>query len=102
MRKKKIIDWLTLTGLTQEELRELGHAAQHAWDYIGYECIQANDGKDLPKSHVVEIVMDANYIETNNPKLSPKVKAFVDNYENSPILERYLKKEVFLHSRYGM
>lgn len=57
-------------GLTLPLLKEL-HACGHAvYQYIGYDLAEANGGKCMRRAALVEIVLDASYIETNT-KPSP-------------------------------
>jgi hypothetical protein len=34
------------------------------WDVIGSDVLQCNDGKDMPRSHVIEVVLDADHCGT--------------------------------------
>jgi len=103
MKPEKICKIL---NLTPEQLKELQDAAWITWNNIGYDCIQANNGKDIPRNQVIEIVLDADHIVSNNPRLSPEVHGalkYVDGYSEQKQKAKYAAmKLAFPCSRYGM
>jgi len=61
------------TGLTKEEVKTLCQAMDGTWDQIAGDWLEAcgigyASGKTIPRSHVVEAVVDADRLETFNPK----------------------------------
>ncbi len=66
-------------NLTEAELAELVRAARDTWQGIAYDVLQAvseGGGKKMPRSHVIEVVLDADHIVMmQGSKLSPAVKA---------------------------
>ena len=89
-------------GITPDELEALCMAADRTWQHIAYDILDANGGKDIPRSQVIEVVMDADAIASNNHNLPANVKAVLGNWEKSAAIKEALKAFVFLHSRYGM
>jgi len=55
--KKKALDTFPLTP---DEATFIRRAAQSVWNYIAYDCIEANDNKPMKKADVIEVVMDAD------------------------------------------
>lgn len=49
--------------LTDNELKYLHEAAQDVWNYIAGDCLDASEGKDMRRSHVLEVVCDAGRLE---------------------------------------
>lgn len=57
------------SGLTNEEVTTIQRAAQSTWDYVGGDMLAAvaEEGRDsVPRSHVIEIVLDADYMVMSN------------------------------------
>jgi hypothetical protein len=47
-----------------EEMKKRIHAmANHAWQAIGGDVLEANSGKDMPQKDVVEVVCDADHMK---------------------------------------
>ncbi len=79
--------------LTPEELKVLVNAAHATWNYIADDCmtlLKEEGKKKMPKSHVVEVVLDASYIQTNNPKLPPNVMAALNENRDYAALKAAL------------
>lgn len=67
-------------GLTLEQLKNLHRCAYDTYQYIGADLHQVNDGKPMRREDLVEVVLDANHMETfNKRKLLPEVKAWCDS-----------------------
>jgi hypothetical protein len=111
--------------LSETELRAIRWAADGVWNDCAGDVLEAiamekngygRRGKhtaenvSLPKSHVIEIVLDANRFEESLKRMkefkeSPKLQAmFKKSYDAEvyDFLESYLKKEVFTYATYGM
>lgn len=50
-------------GLNEEEFERFRRACNATWQAIGGDCSEANGGKSMPRSTVVELVLDADRIE---------------------------------------
>jgi len=70
---------LKRSGLTLDELKEFRQAARNTWQTIGYDIIEANDGKDIPRAEVIEVTLDADYMVMYGRMKSDKVKDFYRN-----------------------
>ena len=87
---------------TTEEKKELYRMMNNTWEYIGYDSIQMNEGKSLPRSHVIELVIDAD-------RLRDQAKTDVEKEIVSRFygLKDYkamcrIAKSAFPFSKYGM
>jgi len=49
--------------MTDENKKLVQEAIRNTWNVLAYDCIQANEGEPMPKDHVVEVVLDASYLE---------------------------------------
>lgn len=99
----KVIDRL---GLTEEEFQRFKRACRRTWQAIGGDIL--TDRESIPRSHVIEVVLDADYILTYGDfhgkewqtfykeRLSPWVSR---NYDTAKF--KKLMKEVFSFERYG-
>ena len=101
---------MTKKELTEQELKDLHYAANKAWQQLGGDFLQAiaeGKGKNaetitLPRSHVVELVIDAGRLEQDmrdDKTMTPTLEKLFKSYDGS------LTKIValgFLHGRYGM
>jgi len=90
-------------GISDADFQALIRAAQDTWQYIGYDILQANDGKDIPRAEVIDVVLDADYIVSNNPKLPEPVKTILKSYdpEKMPFIREAMKL-AFPYAHYGM
>ena len=93
--------------MTKEETHNIQIAGLHVWDEIGWDCLQcladerrkSIDNVTMPRSHVLEVVLDANRLDTalkNRKQWTPSMGLL--SYEE---WQRILRP-VFLHSRYGI
>jgi len=90
-------------GLTPEQIKQFQAAAQRTWETIAYDLLDANGGKSIPRSHVIEVVLDADYMKTYGRITDPGVEAFRTNYEPGAYEAKIaLLKQTFTFSRYGM
>lgn len=59
------LTWLAeRVGLTLAQLKRLHGAAWATYQAIGYDLAQANEGKTMKREDLVEVVLDASYMET--------------------------------------
>ncbi len=89
-------------NLSMEHLNTLCEAAWSTWNYIAYDLFEANGGKNMSRSTVVEVVMDADYITSNNRNLPVEVVAVLKDYKQSDVVAQVLKKFVFTSRSYGL
>jgi hypothetical protein len=87
---------------TEEEKKELYRMMNDTWQYIGYDAITMNEGKDLPRSHVIEFVIDADRLRDHAK--TEKEKEIVSRFYS---LKDYkamcrIAKNAFPFSKYGM
>lgn len=87
-------------NLTIEDLEALCKAAWNTWNVIGPDIFAANDGKAMSREEVIEVVMDADYILSMTRGLPPAVKAVLQDYTKSAVVQAVLKTFVFLAPRY--
>jgi hypothetical protein len=98
-----------------KELELIGKAAQHVWQEIGGDCLQAigeddgsGEGATMTRDAVVEVVMDASRLE-DMLKRKPYScdEAFMRRVDNdlyraeTSTIEAYLKTRVFTFKHYG-
>jgi len=116
MTKAQRAKTMAALGLTEEVMTEVRSAANGVWQYIGGDVLDAvamERGKcvnavTIPRSHVIELVMDADRIE-DKLKTSrvlakhPEAKVLFD-YKNVTArdLLRAEVKAAFTFARYGM
>jgi NTP pyrophosphatase (non-canonical NTP hydrolase) len=100
--QKRFEKLASLLLLTVEEADELCRAASSTWEYIAYDCLAADPGRDMKADEVIEVVLDANHITSNTRNLSPKVRTLLDSYTMSPTIQKLLKEFVFVYKSYGM
>ena len=95
-------------SLDEMELKTIHRAARDVWNHIAGDIMEAMNGRSIPRSHVIELVLDADRFEqelkrTKEFKASERLqKMFAQSYQPDTydFLEAYLKKEVFTYARY--
>jgi hypothetical protein len=55
---------------------QIGTALNRVWQAIGADILECNGGQAMPRAEVVEIVMDANYLEMYSGIPAEDIKAF--------------------------
>jgi hypothetical protein len=86
---------------SKEEQEILFRIMNNTWQEIGYDLIQCNEGKDLPRSHVIETVVDADRLSMSAK--SATEKDIVQRFYRLPYKEmEKLGKKAFPFSKYGM
>lgn len=53
----------SLKEFTEAELKELHGMMQRTWGAVAPDMAANYGGKSIPKSHVIEVVLDADYLE---------------------------------------
>jgi predicted nucleic acid-binding protein len=51
-------------GLTVDQLKSLHKAATATWQSIAYDIFQCDEGNDIKRAILIEVVLDANHIDT--------------------------------------
>jgi len=68
-------------GLTLEQLKTVGEMANRTYQAIGYDLAQANDGNQMKREEIVEVVLDCNYMEEHGrygrTPLDPVIKEWL-------------------------
>ncbi len=64
--------------LTEEQTKMVAQQVMATWQIIGYDLLQANDGKSIPRAEVIECVLDADRLEADarTPEMKAALKAF--------------------------
>src|ERR1035441_4925713 len=102
-QEKRFLALATKMGLTVEDAESICGCALATWDYIGYDCLMTNDGKDIPRAEVIECVMDADHTVTRGGlMLTVAAKAVIRSYDYSDPIAKLLTEFAFPYSRYGM
>ena len=60
MSKKKFSN-----PFTDSETKELRSVIYNTWNYIGQDVIDGNNGKSISREEVIEVTLDAGYVEMN-------------------------------------
>ena len=91
-------------GLSVEQTDELCDAADATWNYIAYDCFQCGGDQEMSRAEVIEVVLDADHIVSNNHRLSKEVVAVLRGWdaEKSKMIHTLLKECVFVYALYGM
>jgi hypothetical protein len=63
-------------GLSLAELKLLHRAAHDTYQAIGYDLSEANGGKGIDRESLVEVVLDASYMEMYG-RLTPEIKEWL-------------------------
>jgi hypothetical protein len=69
-------------GLTLPLLKELHRAGHATYEAIGYDLAALNEGKGMKREELVEVVLDASYIEMYGGP-SPELKTWLHSTKNS-------------------
>ena len=95
-------------GFTEDETKQIHWMLQATWQAIGSEYLELGGGKSIPKSQVIEAVLDADYLEMYGPRKGPKSdvpaqKALLERFRKLDYKEQIkVAKQTFKFSRYGM
>lgn len=93
---------MNIKDFTEEDLKRVRGMMQSTWDYIGYDMLQVNEGKAMPKSHVIEVVLDADYMETSAAR-KPEDKELLKRFRQLEYKDQIkVAKQTFTFARYGM
>ncbi len=93
---------MTKSIFTKEEKKDLYRMMNTTWQNIGYDAIQINDGKSLPRSHVIEFVIDADRLREQAKTDVEKdiIKKFYDIKDYTKMCR--IAKNAFPFSKYGI
>jgi hypothetical protein len=87
------------TGLTADEIRTLSQVMNSVWQYVGEDFLQLNDGKDVRRSEVIEVVTDANRMEMICPKEADIIRKY---YALDDKKKTLIDKHAFPFAKYGI
>ena len=86
--------------LTAEEVIKVKKAMNSVWRAIGGDVIEeGNNGCDIPRDQVIELVLDANYIDCYGHLDKDLLKKFKDLPYKS---RERIAGETFTYKTYGM
>lgn len=91
----------TFTAIDPEMDKRVMQMANSTWDCIGGDVLEANEGKDMPRSHVIECVSDADYMYTNGCD-HEAYAYFLFLNETHPKHKEKVMKEAFPFKKYGL
>jgi hypothetical protein len=94
----------TRLPLSTDEQKTIQLAAKRTWEYVGYDVLSAlaeqGESDSIPRSHVIEIVLDADYMMTANRDLN---RDLYDRFRNLDYdVQIGVVKKAFPFTRYGM
>lgn len=92
--------------LTEAEIRELKSLGNQIWEDVAHDVLEGNNDT-IPRSHVIEIVLDAGRLEELARRSKYVTPAILALFNPKVHLEAYaylekLMKETFTYSRYGL
>lgn len=73
-------------------------ALNNTWQAIGHDILEATGGEAIPRADVVEVVLDANYLEMYGGLSADEVKAFRALSYNK---QKAIARNAFPFGRYG-
>lgn len=74
-------------------------ALNTTWQAIGYDIIEANGGKAVPRKHMIECVLDCDYVQTYGQMKPQELAAWKAlSYEQ----RQKVAKDAFSFKSYGM
>jgi hypothetical protein len=83
--------------LEAEKIKIIHTAMWRVWEVIGGEFFQENNESFLSREEVIEVVLDANYLESFGNCKSDILKEFINlSYED----QEEIAKQKFIHERY--
>jgi hypothetical protein len=89
-----------MTRRVAPELKQRFHRAlQAAWQAIGSEVLECGGGSSMPRSDVVEVVLDADYIKMYGGLAPADYDAW---RELSYTQRKNIARETFTYKSYGM
>ena len=92
---------LKIKDFTEDEVKRLHCAMQSTWDAIAYDILACNDGKDMPRSLVIEVVLDADYMEMYGGH-RPEDKALIQRFRQLDYKDMIkMARDTFIDKRYG-
>ena len=103
-QEKRFAALATKMGIDVVDAESICRCASATWNSIGYDCLEANGGKDMRRSEVIEVVMDANFMSTGDSRkhLTAPAMALLQSYQHSDDITALLKEFEFVHAFYGM
>ena len=96
------------SGLTTEQVKVFQSAAKRTWEYVGYDVLasvaEMEDDTSIPRADVIEIVLDANYMDQflDSTLKSWKNQSWETRSKDHYEVQKALLKPAFGFSRYGM
>lgn len=94
----------TLKDFTEAELKEIHGVMQRTWGAVAPDMAANYGGKSIPKSHVVEVVLDADYLESYGSRSGDKRasdKTLVERFRKLDYKDQIkVAKQTFKFARY--
>jgi Mg2+/Co2+ transporter CorB len=100
---------MQISDFTEQELKTIHRVMSHTWDYIGMDMLQSiADSKGIkrervtvPKADVIEIVLDANYMDEFFRK--PEEKQLLKKFRQLSYADKIkVGEQAFTYNHYGM
>lgn len=80
------------------EYGEMVAALNQTWQSIAYDILEANGGENMKRDEVIEVVLDANYLEMYGGATAEQYKAFrALSYEK----QKQVARDAFKSNLYG-
>lgn len=93
---------LKVTDLSPAEVEFAKQAMNTTWATIAYDCIDGNGGKAMKRDDVIDVVLDADYMETYAAR-KPEEKELLKRFRQLSYPEmQKLARTTFTYARYGL
>lgn len=91
-------------ALTSEEKQQIARMCSRTWDYIGSDALraleEAGEKPEMPRSHVIEVVLDADRLEFQHRK--PEEQALLKRFRALDYeQQKRIARLAFPFGRYG-
>ena len=96
---------MTIAELNEAEVKSLRHMLNNTYHIIGSDLF--SDGRTIPQAELVEVVLDADYLEGYGPGGKPEERAgkkvLIQKFRTLPHKDQVkFAKTVFTFKRYGL
>lgn len=101
---------MNIKDFTDDELKQIHWAMQRTWDVIAPDVLQVEaemketvrDGVSMKKSHVIEVVLDADHMEAYGGLNKPEEKVLYQKFKKLEYNDKIkVAKQTFTSKTYG-
>jgi hypothetical protein len=100
---------MKIKDFTDEEIKEIHHMMQRTWDYIAPDLLESvgySEGKhrervSMRRSSVVEVVLDASYMEMDSAKTAEDKELLKKFRQLSYDDQKKVARKTFTYATYG-